>query len=524
MAQAETVALPKRLPLVPQPENRDESTDKDAKLVNAYVEKGKQEGEFWVFKRPGLLQFGTTKVGVGLGVYNWLGDIYSIFGITLYKNDTSIGTVGAVGGMYRFASSLGTTPRLQLGNGQTAYNWDGTTLTPIEILATITAGDFITGVDYTILTVGTTDFTLIGASANTVGVLFTATGPGTGTGTATTTSNFPLNPVKGWAYLDGTTYVMDRDAYIHGSDTEIGMNRPDLWTDVTNSIGAQIEPDRGVFLAKQLVYVLALKEWSTEIFYDAQNPVGASPLGPVQGAKINYGCVSGDSVQEIDGTLLWLATNRASASQVIAVDNLKASVVSTKAVERLLGEADFTNIASFGIKYEGHRFYVLTLINNNLTLVYDMTDKMWSQWTDVDGNWFKIVAATYQSGTGRILQHMNNGKMYLMDSEYKSDDGDTITVDLYTPNFDGGTRRRKQMTMMEFVGDQTEGSVLQVRTNDFDFQRDKWSNYRYVDMNARKPVLANCGTFVKRTTHIRHQSNTRMRLQGVELQLDLGTL
>ena len=80
------------------------------------------------------------------------------------------------------------------------------------------------------------------------------------------------------------------------------------------------------------------------------------------------------------------------------------------------------------------------------------------------------------------------------------------------------------MTMMEFVGDQTEGSVLQVRTNDFDFQRDKWSNYRYVDMSVRKPVLANCGTFVKRTTHIRHQSNTRMRLQGVEMQLDLGTL
>ena len=101
MSQAETVALPKRLPLVPQPENRDESTDKDAKLVNAYVEKGKQEGEFWVFKRPGLLQFGTTKVGVGLGVYNWLGDIYSIFGITLYKttpaSEPSVRLEGCIG-------------------------------------------------------------------------------------------------------------------------------------------------------------------------------------------------------------------------------------------------------------------------------------------------------------------------------------------------------------------------------------------------------------------------------------------
>ena len=52
---------------------------------------------------------------------------------------------------------------------------------------TTTAGAFVVGSAYTILTVGTTDFTLIGASANTVGVVFEATGVGTGTGTATNT-------------------------------------------------------------------------------------------------------------------------------------------------------------------------------------------------------------------------------------------------------------------------------------------------------------------------------------------------
>ena len=49
---------------------------------------------------------------------------------------------------------------------------------------TVTAGSFVTGYTYSILSVGTTDFTLIGAASNTVGVQFTATGPGTGTGTA----------------------------------------------------------------------------------------------------------------------------------------------------------------------------------------------------------------------------------------------------------------------------------------------------------------------------------------------------
>jgi|694.fasta_scaffold13440_2 hypothetical protein len=49
---------------------------------------------------------------------------------------------------------------------------------------TITAGAFVVGTEYQILTVGTTNFTLIGAASNTVGLNFTATGVGTGTGTA----------------------------------------------------------------------------------------------------------------------------------------------------------------------------------------------------------------------------------------------------------------------------------------------------------------------------------------------------
>jgi len=62
--------------------------------------------------------------------------------------------------------------RVQLGHG---------------ITDTVTAGSFAIGFKYTIVSVGTTNFTLIGASANTVGIVFTATGVGTGTGTASKT-------------------------------------------------------------------------------------------------------------------------------------------------------------------------------------------------------------------------------------------------------------------------------------------------------------------------------------------------
>ena len=49
------------------------------------------------------------------------------------------------------------------------------------------AGSFTVNKQYKIASIGTTDFTAIGASANTVGILFTATGAGSGSGTAETT-------------------------------------------------------------------------------------------------------------------------------------------------------------------------------------------------------------------------------------------------------------------------------------------------------------------------------------------------
>jgi hypothetical protein len=475
--QAPSVVVPTRIPLVTEPANRDESTAKDARLVNAYAEKNTKTEEYQIFKRPGLEQNSwDTHVAAGNGVYNWNGNIYAIFGTTLYKDDVSIGTVDGTGGVYQFNATLGSTPRLQLGNGVKAYNWDDSTLEQME------GGNF----------------------------------PG---------NTYTDGLVKGWAYLDGTTYVLDTDGYIHGSDVVAGLNRPDLWNHLVNLLGAQIEPDKGVAIAKQLVYVIVLKEWSTEVFYDAQNTTG-SPLGPVQGAKVNYGCVSADTVQELDGSLFWVGTNRASGAQVIQLTKLTAEIISSKPIERILSDASFTSVAGFAFKHEGHRFYGFTLkgASDNITLVYDLAERLWSQWTDVDGNYLKWSSTTYLEGTGRIIQHESNGKLYTIDSSNTEDDGEVITVDIYTPNWDGGTRRRKHQNMLEFVGDQTEGSVLQVRFNDYDYDSTKWTNYRTVNMGLVKPILTNNGTFVRRATHIRHQSNTRMRLQAIENQVDLGVL
>lgn len=467
MPQSPTVALPKRLPLVTLPENRGTDPAQDAKLVNCYVEK-MENGEYWIYKRAGLLEAAQPAgtAAAGLGLFNWLGDIYSVFGGTLYKNGIAItGSVDSTAS-YRFSSSLGSTPKLQLGNGVFAYNYDAT-----NGLVLINDGDF------------------------------------------------PASFVKGWCYLDGTTYVATPSATIQGSD----INDPVNWNPL-NVITAQIEPDKGIGLAKQLVYAIIFKQWSTEVFYDAGNATG-SPLGTVQGGKANFGCVSADSVQSIDGILIWVCTNQSASTQIIMMEGLKVQIISTDPVERLLDNSNFSVTYSLQLKNIGHRFYIITAKNSNITLAYDLDQKMWSQWTDVDGNYFPFVASTYNSTTLRhIFQHESDGWLYLVNESYYTDNGDPITADVVTPNFDGGIYRRKQMTMMKFVVDQTPGSVLQVRKNDNDYALDQWSNFRIVDLGQRQPVLTNCGTFVRRAYQLRHQSATPFRIKAVELQLDVGTL
>ena len=67
-------------------------------------------------------------------------------------------------------------------------------------VSTVLATALVLRETYTILTVGTTDFTLVGASANVIGTVFIATGVGTGTGTVT-------NPVYSFNSITNVTKI-----------------------------------------------------------------------------------------------------------------------------------------------------------------------------------------------------------------------------------------------------------------------------------------------------------------------------
>ena len=470
MAQAESVALPPRLPLMVMTSNRDGSTNKDARLVNCYLE-ADESGELWIYKRPGLEAYSLLVPDQpGRGMFYWRKSVYSIFGNTLFKDGVSIYSgLDTTGGVYRFDSNLGATPQLIFGNGIKTYAY--------------TEGGLV---------VGPLD---------------------------TVDTDFPTVTVKGFAYLNGYEYVMTPDAYILNSELN-SVASATSWNPI-NFLRAQIEPDDGVALAKQLVYVVALKEWTTEFFYNAENAAG-SPLGSVQGMKVNYGCASADSVRTIDDVLFWMSTNRSASKQIISMDKGATEIISTPAIDRLLANADTSVVYSWNLKITGHSFYVITIKNANLTLAYDIVMKKWFQWTDENGDYFPIVDSTYDEAGNHILQHESSGRMFRCDTTLFTDVSSPIVVDIVTPIFDAGTRRRKHLGRMWAIADQVSGSILQARFSDNDYI--DWSNWRVFDLSQQEPFLKDCGTFTKRAYHLRHQCNTPFRIQALEVQYDLGTL
>jgi len=461
--QATSIDAPIRLPLVTVVANRDATMDKDSKLVNCYPEK---DGEaYMIYGRPGLA-LRSVYSGEGRGVYNWNGVIYSVYGGSLLKDGVVLGAVDATNGMYRFQEIRGVTPYLVFGNATKTYYTDGTTITDMTGLV-----------------------------------------------------NFPTNLVKGFAYLDGTLYVMDEEAQIWGS---ADLDDPTVW-DPLNKIIARVDTDKGVYLAKQQSYVVAVKQYTVEAFYDAANEAG-SPLGTVQGAKLDYGCVSADSVQEFEGILIWVTQSRNGASQVALMINLQAQIVSSPAIERQLSGWDYTTIRSWVFKRGGHRFYGITSVVSNSTLVYDLDAQVWCPWTDTNGNYWPIVGTVSDSAREIIAQGYTNGKMYYARPNYlqTTDDGEQFSIEIISPNWDGGLDKRKTLQILRINADQaTVSDLLYVRWSEDDYQT--WSIWRSFDLSKKRPFLANLGTFTRRAFHFQRRSAQPFRLSSADMTADLGT-
>lgn len=450
------------IPLYSPLGTRDSTINQDSRLVNGYAEQDMdgQRGEVWVYKRPGLLLSSTVAAGqTGRGVYNWNGDIFSVFGNTLYKNGVAKGTVDATSS-YRFTSCLGATPRLFLKNRSAAYYYDD-------------GGGLVQVID----------------------------------------PDYPATTVPGCAYLDGTIYVMNSTAHIDGS----GLNDPSSW-DPLNTLVAQIEPDMAMFLAKQLVYVIAIKTISTEVFFDAGNPSG-SPLGPVQGSKMGFGARSSESVAQLGDDLAWVSQTNEGGISVVFLSKTHGETISTPPVERFLGGLSFNTVYAWSAHISGHRLYVVTFKESDTTIVFDITSNAWYLWASPTGGYMPIVSSTFTSSSQTLLQGESDGNLYVLDANTYADNGVPFKVSIFTPNYDGGLRSIKTCSYFNIVADQVDTDV-NVSWSDDDYQT--FCSPFSLNLNQLSPKQQDGSSFYKRAWQITHIDNTPLRIKALNIMTAAG--
>lgn len=497
-----------RIPLVVPVESRFGAVATDAKIINGFAEKD-EEGEYDVYKRPGTAAYLYTPVSNFYSCIGQGGFVYQNFGVHAGTSTVYI----------LFQAFLVT-------SGGTQYiAISAQTNTPLVSTVSVTSN--IIGGSYQIGFAQAPPTNLLAVYAN-IGTLIIFN-VGTNTISTATMVGVPISATIIW--FDFRAYIIDLNANIWNSN----IGDPTTWNSA-GYIQATQTAGLGVAIAQHESLVVAMKTNSIEFFYDAGLAPPASPLLPLPNSTINWGCVDANTVQNVENKLFWLASAAEGGIFVAKLDQRQHSQISTPGVDRLI-QGWVAPFYSFTTKIMGHTFYGITCTSANLTLVYDLREGLWYVWTDYQGNYFPFYGFTTNNTSqeypamcidiGQGVSGGNYDNYQFSQSIYTDNYNNSVTprvfpLDIYTPNYDSGSRRKDVLQRMDFIGDQQPG-ILKSRWNDDDFSPTKWSNFRNVDMNQKRPTLLNNGSFRRRSWHFRWQEPYAFRLEAVELTLLPGT-
>ena len=359
-------------------------------------------------------------------------------------------------------------------------------------------------------------------------VTVTDTGGGTGAIITVLLNTFPVTSmVPGAVYLDSYIVIGTASGRLYTSN----VNDPTTWS-ALDYISAESEPDSLVGIAKHLNYVLAFGQWSTDFFYDAGNPT-ASPLAVAQSYKNEIGCANGNSIVQFEQSVAWVGQSKSTGPGVFMMEGVSPVKVSTPYIERCLGNSTLTDIRAYTFKYNGHMFYVLTLHDLNMTLVYDVNEKTWYNWTmwapgDSETGVLGIYGEQYFrpsffAGTSLIYYMLDddNGTLYTLSDTNYTDAGAPIYYRAVTDIIDSGTTKRKFYNRVEIIGDKVP-AIMNIRHTGDDYKT--WSTYRQVDLNKTRSQVYQAGADRRRAWEFLCTDAQPIRLDAAEVDFNIGEL
>jgi hypothetical protein len=452
---------------------RDGTLTKDSKLVNCFIEQ--TSNGMALVKRPGSSTF-FAQTGAPQGTFNCNGRSYSILNDAAYDMQSGVATA---------------IPSVTTG-GQRYDN-----------LPDVPFGT-------TLIKSPTGLWKFVGSSNGTGGTF-----------TKVADSNYPAQTVAGLIYLDGIVYVMNTDGTILGSALEDPMTWPSL-----NFIQADLSLGQGMGLYRHLNYLVAYYTQGIQFYYDANaangNVTTGTQLGPVTNAAWTSGLAASYSVVEVVDLTFFIAQDRKRGRVVMMTNGLEMQIVSTAFIGKILDRSSLgDNVRVWSLRNVGHTFYGLTLVDLNLTLVYDVGANQWYTWSSlINGVEQYFVGANYLNGQGMdLFQSLTTGAVFSMQPTLYQDSGVMIPVTSVTAIYDYGTINYKRIASLFCLGDNVNTSIT-VDFSDDDYNT--WSGAKTISMLPTRKQIQRAGRFRRRAYRMKHQDNTPLRL--VDGKLDASIL
>lgn len=526
-----------------------EGSAKDQRFINCFsetiVDGVTGQSAVYCVKRPGFsATLNTTSAAIGNALMIWSGQgtgtkVISAFGATnstLYDSTTSLGAITgkATGITETFISASPTLTISSSDNtgwhtdsaavtGAVTFTGDTHTNTTIDGISSTTGllvGQTISGSG---IQAGTRIASIDSATQITTTLATTATASGV---TITRSvigkildADFPGNAsltlAGTFAHMDGYAAIMTTNGKLWASD----LNSVTGWT-ATSFDSASSYPDTAIGCIRHRNYLMCFGTESIEFFYNA----GLTPFPFARNETMTQrvGAVSYDAIAQIADTTFWCGSSPQGGLSIFQYDG-QISRLSTPEVDSVLILAGASNITLTTIRFYGRSFVIVKA--SNVTMVYCMEEKQWSEWSSSVAPWYKVVGVSI-GGTMTnysISKTLTTGYVYSMSpaSLTFKDAGQGYTALMQLEPNDLGTSNRKFWESLRIVGDiQTSTSPIELSYSDDDYVTTKtWGT---LDLSENLPIARRLGSSRRRAWILNHSADTPMRIKLLEGQATIG--
>jgi len=391
---------------------------------------------------------GGTLTGVAItGIAGQFSCTAAPFALAVGQSLTISGTFGGTGSItgytnpttyYIIATNGSTTFTLSATSGGTAITTTAGTPTGLTYKYAPTTLN-VTAVSSGTLYLGQT---IQGASisANTMITAFGTGSGGVGTYTVSNSQqissesmyalNFTQIPNTDGAFSGGNTVDIVDNYFIYNRPNTQQYGASDPLSPISPSLSFASKdgsPDNLVSLIADHREIYLIGETSSEVWVD----VGSTPF-PFQripGTSTQHGIAAVFSVSRLGNSFAYLSRNNRGQGMIVQMEGYIPKRISTHAVENTLVNQYIDDAVSWTYQLEGHECYVISFPTLNLTWVYDSTTTMWHKWLYVTND---NVYGRHRGNCSAVFQGLvlcgdyANGKIYELDKENYTDDGQTI--------------------------------------------------------------------------------------------------